>query len=302
MQGYFAICYHCNQKCLTCPTFSEEKNNKFIDFNTFKTNVLMAMKRGMTKIVLSGGEPFAHPKIRDFLIFLYKKKLKITILSNGSLIGEEYLKLLIKLRKNVRIVTAIHSDNAEIHDMVTGIKGNFRKTIINLKRLNENKINVGFKIILNKLNIKSLKEISVYLENNFKYRFNINICGMDYCGKANEHLDLLLSKNEIQENLDNFVKWYMNCKKNKFSICITELPLCFSTQRTLMFFQISSCRMQFAYQSGNKNSLVTFNTLYDCYPQGNNCDRCLLFNICPGIWTSTKDLYKNELTIIKGEE
>lgn len=61
MQGYFAICYHCNQNCITCPSSSEEKNNKFIEFNVFKLNVLTAVNRGMNRIVLSGGEPFSHP-------------------------------------------------------------------------------------------------------------------------------------------------------------------------------------------------------------------------------------------------
>lgn len=299
MQGYFAICYHCNQNCITCPSSSEEKNNKFIEFNVFKSNVLTAVNRGMNRIVLSGGEPFSHPRIKDILIFLSKLNISITILSNGSLIDESYLKLLKRMRNRLRIVTAIHSNSVEVHDMVTGINGNFLKTINNLKRLNENGISIGIKIILNKLNINSLNSISLLLENNFKYRFNINICGMDYCGKANKHLDLILSKDEIQKGLDEYVKWYVNSRKSKFSICITELPLCFSTRDSIAFFQIKQSRNQFAYQAGNSNSSVFFNTPYDCYPQCERCLECLFYKICPGIWTSTKEIYKKDLIPLK---
>ncbi|KAL4438902.1 hypothetical protein ABPG74_016622 [Tetrahymena malaccensis] len=92
-----SINYHftrqCNYACKFC--FHTAKTSFVLDEENAKKGLKMLKESGMKKINFSGGEPFTKPTFLGNLVQYCKEKLNlesVTIVSNGSLITEEWFK------------------------------------------------------------------------------------------------------------------------------------------------------------------------------------------------------------------
>lgn len=285
-QGYFTLNSFCNQKCITCPTSSNSKCDYSIPFDVLKNQINESISKGLKIIVLSGGEPLAYPRFDDLLRFLFKKKVGIVILSNCTLLCDSMIKKLAKHKEQIKFVTAIHSDNAEEHDKVTGTNGSFNKTVNNLERANKSGLNISVKIILNKINYQKLSLIASFLNYRFTKPFNINVCSMDFVGVAQDHKELMVSGKEIEKSLNDAAVWFIHNNGKKFSLTFSEFPICLMTKYSMPFLSVSSNKRQFAYVG--RDGCLKYNSLSDCSPCLANCSKCKFEMICPGVWSSTK--------------
>ena len=284
MQGYFALCRFCNQKCRTCPTDITNKKGDWIDFDLLKGNIALAMKRGMNEICLSGGEPLAYPHFNDLIDYLAKVKLKVTILTNATLMEDKYIKHLLKIKDHVRIVTAIHHFEADKHDDITQTPGSFDKAMNGLRILNGLGFMISVKIILNKTNYLSLKEMYCFLLNNFKNYFAIDVCGMDYSGEARNNMDLFINGQDIKKSLEDLAIFHVSKLDKKPRLSFSEFPICFMDKHSIMLLVQKQSRNNFAYES-TENGIV-FNSPYSCGPFSTKCRSCLFEKTCPGIWAN----------------
>lgn len=288
MQGYFTLNYYCNQRCITCPTSSDDKKLESIEFESLKDNIMESYQRGMKQIVLSGGEPFAYKDMQNLIKFLYNLDLDITILSNATLIDQVYLDLLQPFKKRLTIVTAIHNSDESVHDYVTGVKGSFNKAFNNLITLNKLGFNVHIKIVLNKLNYQNISSLFSLIDEKFNQRLLVNICSMDYCGVAKNHFELYADAKMVDEALISAVQYIKSNENTKIRLYFSEFPICFMNSETIKFLMIRPTWTQFAFQSVNSNK-VAYNTLYDCIPRGEKCNKCLCKTICCGFWSSVEE-------------
>ena len=295
MQGYFTLNYYCNQKCITCPTSSNQKKLESIEFENLKKNILESYHKGMKQIVLSGGEPFAYKDIHNVISLLYDLDLGVTILTNGTLINDVIINLLTPLKERLTIVTAIHSSDENVHDYVTGVKGSFNKAFYNLKTLNKLGFNVHIKIILNKLNYLNINTLFNLIENNFCNKVLINICSMDYCGVAKNHFELYVNADEIDKALSSAVENLKINKKTNIRLYLSEYPICFMNSETIKYLMIRPMSPQFAFQAVNSQN-VRYDTLYDCIPRGEKCAKCLCKTVCSGFWSSIESKIDTDLT------
>jgi uncharacterized protein len=76
---------------------------------------------GGSSIALSGGEPLLHPEIRTIVEHL-APKLKVTILSNGTLIDAELAAFLAD-REDVHVQISLDGSTRQIHDAIRGEGG-----------------------------------------------------------------------------------------------------------------------------------------------------------------------------------
>lgn len=211
MDAYIALGYACNHSCLCCPLTTYDRLHKQLSLEELNQKIVNLLKRkgndNTINVVLSGGEPFLNHNIFDVLLTLLTNNCNVTILTNSTQIIKpdiqtrfnEIIEKNNDFRSRLRIVSAIHSSNNEIHDYLTGCKGSLWETLEGLDYVVSQNIPVTVKIILNKANKHSLLDTVKYLDEHFPVDVKLQFCGMDYTGRAEKHLDeLLVSFQELQ--------------------------------------------------------------------------------------------------------
>ncbi len=135
----------CNFKCMYCgfggETTASEKDCVSLDM--IKEYVEIATKLGITKIRISGGEPFLHPQIDEILKYLSETGLYVLVNTNGSQIIKNK-SVIDALNTNVMFAVSFDTlkedvlkdiSNVKCHsDIINGIK--YLNAHGNLLRLN----------------------------------------------------------------------------------------------------------------------------------------------------------------------
>lgn len=95
---YINITNKCNTNCPFCCMFSSTKNDKHMDFETYKK--LIDEIEGPIEVQLEGGEPLIHKDLYLFIEYALSKPntRKILILTNGLKI-DKHLKRLVEICK-----------------------------------------------------------------------------------------------------------------------------------------------------------------------------------------------------------
>jgi Fe-coproporphyrin III synthase len=145
----------CNLRCFMCPFYGEngtppdiknelstEKFIKIID------KISQAYRNYPYKplIGLTGGEPFVRQDIFKILKYIKKKGLKYSITTNFSLLDESKIKLLSESPPSDLRISIDGPE--EIHDMIRGVKGTFKRTTDAISTIRKNKRTKNLKIVL----------------------------------------------------------------------------------------------------------------------------------------------------------
>ena len=133
----------CNLKCKYCYNSQFNDECRFcdeMDTNTIKKLIDEAKEMGCKRFIFSGGEPFTR---NDFFeILSYCKDLKVEILTNSSLLTDEYIMRLKNMPQISEIKISL--DGFESHD-VTRIGSSHQQVINTIKNLKKQ----GFKVVIN---------------------------------------------------------------------------------------------------------------------------------------------------------
>lgn len=141
----------CNLRCLHC--YNESSSNKNDQLNTadWMSAIEQSASIGCKKLQFIGGEPMLDYNI--FQLINHARSLGfgfIEIFSNGTLITREDIKKFKELDVNIAI--SLYSDQANIHDQITGVQGSFDKTIKSLEYLRDIGVNTRIGFVLMKQN------------------------------------------------------------------------------------------------------------------------------------------------------
>ncbi len=120
---------------------------------------------GVRTLTLSGGEVFVRNDFFELLDQIIGKRMRYSILSNGTLITEKTLSLLEEKKRRHRlnsIQVSIDGSCAEIHDKSRG-SGSFKKAIRGLRLLQEAGFPVNCRVTVNRHNVDDLDKIAALL-------------------------------------------------------------------------------------------------------------------------------------------
>ena len=81
----------CNQKCAGCSIPDNTVKNE-MSIEEISAVFGKLRKFGIKKVFLQGGEPLAHPKIREIVLLLEEKGFSQSILTNGLLLNAELIR------------------------------------------------------------------------------------------------------------------------------------------------------------------------------------------------------------------
>lgn len=216
----------CNMRCQHCRAWEESKINmpflifkKGIDFVTSESDENF-------RLTLSGGEPFIHPDLVEFIKYAKRKGIEdIIITTNGSLVNEKILEELDNLEiKNLAIQISIDSSNSEVHDVFRGFKGAFNKAMNSFDLIRNTKtIKSSLRASLTP---KTMDEIEPLIQLAIKKGASrIGIGSVIPAGKGKENKELLMTPSQKFKFLDNLKN---NKIKYKDLDVTTEDPLKFA--------------------------------------------------------------------------
>jgi len=153
----------CNLKCSFCYQGALYKNAK--DELAFDQIVKLIDQVGrFSLLTFSGGEPLMRKDIFDIVSYALNKKRLCNMITNGVLLDERILKLMVD--KKFFLLNVSIDGLGQVHDEIRGVPGTFRKVIDNLKFLREYKEKrksrlplVDVKLVLNNKNLTQLVDL-----------------------------------------------------------------------------------------------------------------------------------------------
>lgn len=150
----------CNNHCLFCLD-DDCQNGTVIGFKAVSRKLASGRKNGLTRVVLSGGEPTLHP---DFLQIVAKCRAigytHIQVITNGRrFFYRDFMDEAIRAGVN-EITFSIHAHTPKLNDMLTNMPGSFVESIGGLKyALSVPGLIVSVDIVVNKMNVAHLADI-----------------------------------------------------------------------------------------------------------------------------------------------
>jgi AdoMet-dependent heme synthase len=159
------VCYTCNENCVHCCLDRHIKLG--LTLTQYSSLFDQMVQAGTFYIILTGGEPFTRPDFMEIVESARKRRLAVTIFTNGTLITDEQIFRLKELYVD-EVHVSIYSADSTIHDSISRVLGSFAKSIETIKKMLASGITVRIKCPLMNMtadgvdNIKKLgKELGV---------------------------------------------------------------------------------------------------------------------------------------------
>lgn len=165
---YFSISLTncCNLRCVECLRLRDSAGE--LSTQELKRIINQLAKEGCLYLIFTGGEVFLRKDLYDIADFAKKKGFGLIFLSNGTLIEEENIEKLKKLKCELRIT--LYGVTTETHDSVTQVKGSFNKTIKGIKLLEKYRIAFSITVVVMKQNFFELEKLQKRLRKK-KWKF-----------------------------------------------------------------------------------------------------------------------------------
>lgn len=159
MLVYFIITHACNYKCSFCIRKNLLSESTFVEGKDF----VLAISKikhifPNSSIVITGGEPFLHPKWEQLLHTATANFSKVIITSNGSFEKDVAAKLTHLLKNNLFLQISIDGTE-DVHNSIRG-EGSYRKIIDNILFLKEVSNHVLLSTTVNTTNANCIKQLA----------------------------------------------------------------------------------------------------------------------------------------------
>ena len=138
LNGQFELTPLCNFDCKMCYahlTPAQLHEQPIMTVEQWKELMHDAWEAGMMKVTLTGGECLAYSGFKEIYLYLHNLGCEITVLTNGFLLGEEWLEFF-KEHRPASIRITLYGNNEEAYERVTGHRG-YQTVIDNIRRIRE---------------------------------------------------------------------------------------------------------------------------------------------------------------------
>lgn len=218
----------CNLRCKHCivgttsypPSISLEKAKKVID---------KCHESGVDNIVLSTKEPFMYPYITEVIDYCSLYRIKIAIITNGTLIDEKKLKNLLDNSETINYIAfSLEGVSPETNDFVRG-EGVFEKVMSVVSKID--KINKtekkNIKLILQmNLTSKNYEEVPdmVNILNTFPF-VQVAIGKLYIDGNAAFYKELDLDNWKYEEAISTLISSYIRIERPNYELTFKDISV-----------------------------------------------------------------------------
>lgn len=150
------ITQECNKDCEFC--FGTQVKSKRVQENWDRL-ILKLKSAGVTKIVITGGEPTLIPELGNLVSFAHEKGFTICLSTNGTLAYREDIDLVLKSIDWISL--PVEGDSFYSHSLIRHDTIDEYNEIFNLMKYAKEKYHVGVKIgtVITQLNLHSIENI-----------------------------------------------------------------------------------------------------------------------------------------------
>ena len=282
------INYHCNNHCLFCVQGRKREVLPFKDFNVVEQAISKAAQEGMTKIVLTGGEPALHP---DFLKIIKVAKdnnfESIQIQSNGRMFA--YLDFCVKAIKAGanEFALSLHGHSSHLHDFLTDAPGSFDQTVQGIKNLKELGQDVISNTVITKYNYRFLPDIARLLVSLGVSQYQLAF--IHITGQAEDNKEKIVPRKKtimpyVKKGLDIGIKAGRSVMTEAIPYCMMRgYEKYIAEEKAIPESKVHD--IDFIVESFNNYRKNIGKT------KGPKCKKCKYFSICEGPWKEYPDLY-----------
>ena len=304
----FELTYNCSEKCIHCYNIGASRNDQEINLrgqttllkvNDYKRIIDELYHEGLTKVLLSGGDPFSYSGVWEILDYLYRKDIAIDIFTNclGIVGKEEQLAKYYPHRVCISIYSGLDID----HDRITRVNGSLRKTMSVLDSLSHLSIPMTIKCCIMKPNLKSYYTttdigkkygIPVQYELNVTDSIDGDKCVSKYLRLSPEQMEIVLrDPNTIMyvgKDIDKYGETKIDmehnaCKAGYHTFCVTPdgnlIPCC------AFHLSFGNLQSQSVHEIISNNKLLKWwrNLKVNDYEECGKKEYCGFCNFCVGV-------------------
>ncbi|MFA5139925.1 MAG: radical SAM protein [Elusimicrobiota bacterium] len=155
------LAFACNNRCVFCLDGDQNDPGKAVSMKDILGRLRKGRSQGLTRVVLSGGEPTLHPR---FIELVRKAKAMgythAQVITNGRrFCYPGFLDQCVEA--GLREVTfSMHGHTRQLHDKLVGVPGAFVQAIAGLSAaLKKPRLIVSVDVVVNRLNVKELEKL-----------------------------------------------------------------------------------------------------------------------------------------------
>lgn len=229
----------CNQKCVFCTLdkylkleFPNFTTKPFINYKTTKFGISTSeakreiLESDCKELTFVGGEPTLRSDLIELISFAKKNNIKMIALNtNGvKLSNNDYVKKLKKAGLDY-VLLSLHSHTQQDSEIISGIKGNFKKTLKGIENSLNQKLKVNLVYVIYSKNYKQLREFVKFIHTKFP---SVDMINFVFIKSNDEDLNKIRSLmprlTEVKDYLREAIKF---CEKYNIGCTVSNIPLCF---------------------------------------------------------------------------
>lgn len=190
-----AITYRCNLACEFCYagcncTSNPVGNNEELSTQALKKIVdKIFLEAKVPSISFTGGEPTLRKDLAELIAHAKKHKMRVNLISNGSLIDGALSKNLKKAGLDSAQIS-LEGITAETHDKIVGRKGAFEKSLQAIELLRNQNIHTHTNTTLTKTNANEALKIPQFIKKLGFNKFSMNLIIPTGTGSVNQKIIL----------------------------------------------------------------------------------------------------------------
>jgi MoaA/NifB/PqqE/SkfB family radical SAM enzyme len=199
------ITTHCNLDCDYC--FMQPRSNLNMLLEDFEAVIQELKSQQVFFINISGGEPFCHPLIGEFLDIAYSAFKHVMVLSNGTILTEAHKHAIRKvLRAGGAYTTQISLDAIDVFTNEK-TRGQTNLVLKNIEHLSKLGADVIIATVVNRYNMGSIENMITYLEPYTRHFHLMTVQDVRSVDGVEERLKISHNdENQLWENMRKLAK------------------------------------------------------------------------------------------------
>lgn len=223
-EALLRVNYNCNQRCLFCWIEPEFRNP---DHSAVLENIRKLSDYQVGTVCVTGGEPTLNSHLPEYIKSLKTENIrKVCLQTNAVKLGNiDYAKKVVEAGLDFAFVS-LHSHDATISDMLTGMEGSFEETVKGILNLQELGATVLLSHVINSFNYESLPEFARFVHGKLRDAKIAFLCAAPIYG-AMMHRGLIPKLSDLRKPLVEALETCIDLKV-PFSGLATMcgIPLC----------------------------------------------------------------------------